>query len=168
MKSKATIGSHPLHPMLVPIPIGAFFLALVGDLMHLAIARDRFWYDFAYTCIGIGIGFAVLAALAGAIDYVGVKMSGKAFRIATAHAMLNVGIVACYLVSFLLRRDGKAFADPRWPFALGFSLLGFAMLAASGWLGGKLAHEYRVGVEEARDEGHEDGAVGARRASAAS
>ena len=28
MKSKASLGNHPIHPMLVPIPIGAFFIAL--------------------------------------------------------------------------------------------------------------------------------------------
>ncbi len=27
MKSKAAIGNHPIHPMIVPIPIGAFFFA---------------------------------------------------------------------------------------------------------------------------------------------
>jgi hypothetical protein len=46
MKSKAAIGSHPIHPLLVPIPIGAFFLALVGDVMRMATPEDRFWYDF--------------------------------------------------------------------------------------------------------------------------
>lgn len=31
MRSKAAIGNHPIHPMIVPIPIGAFTLALLGD-----------------------------------------------------------------------------------------------------------------------------------------
>ena len=148
MRSKAAIGSHPIHPMLVPIPVGAFFLAFVGDIMHIAIPEDRFWYDFSYTCIGIGIAFAVLAAVAGAVDYVGVKMSGPAFRVATAHALLNVGVVLCYLTSFFLRRNGAAVADRRWPVALFFALLGLGMLGVSGWLGGRLAFEHRIGVEE--------------------
>jgi uncharacterized membrane protein len=116
--------------------------------MHIAIPEDRFWYDFSYTCIGIGIVFAVLAAVAGAIDYVGVKMSGPAFRVATAHALFNVAVVLCYLASFFLRRNGAAIADPRWPVALFFALLGLGMLGVSGWLGGKLAFEHRIGVEE--------------------
>jgi uncharacterized membrane protein len=148
MQSKAAIGGHPIHPMLVPIPIGAFFLAFVGDVMHMAIPEDRFWYDFSYTCIGIGILFAVVAAAAGAIDYLGVPMSATAFRTATTHAVLNVILVILYLVSFLLRRNSAAVADRRWPAALAFSLLGLATLAVSGWLGGKLAYEHRVGVRE--------------------
>ncbi len=148
MKSKAAIGSHPIHPMLVPIPIGAFFMALIGDVMHMAIPEDRFWYDLSFTCIGIGIVFAVIAAAAGAVDYIGVKMSARAFRIATTHAVLNVGVVMAYLVSFMLRRNGAALLDRRWVAPLLFSLLGIGLLGASGWLGGKLAYEHRVGVDE--------------------
>jgi uncharacterized membrane protein len=149
MKSKAAIGSHPIHPMLVPIPIGAFFLALFGDVMRMATPEDRFWYDFSYTCIGLGIAFAVLAAIVGAIDYVGVKMSGPAFRVATAHALVNVAMVVSYVLSFLLRRHDAALSGGRWPGAFFFAVLGFGLLCVSGWLGGKLAHEHRVGVVEA-------------------
>jgi len=40
MKSKAAIGNHPIHPMLAPIPIGAFFIALLGDAMYTASPRE--------------------------------------------------------------------------------------------------------------------------------
>src|SRR4029077_7607034 len=35
MKSTAALGNHPIHPLLVPIPIGAFFLVLWGDVAQL-------------------------------------------------------------------------------------------------------------------------------------
>ena len=63
MKSKAAIGTHPIHPMIVPVPIGAFFLALVGDILHLS-GRDPNWYHFSSFCIAIGIVTALLAAVA--------------------------------------------------------------------------------------------------------
>lgn len=164
MRSKAAIGNHPVHPMLVPIPIGAFFLAFIGDIMHMAIPEDRFWYDFSYTCIGIGVVFALVAAIAGIVDYLAVPMSGKAFRTATVHALLNVTLVIAYLISLLLRRNGAAVADRRWPAALACSLVGLGLLGVSGWLGGKLAYEHRVGV----DENVERHAASAGRARAAS
>jgi uncharacterized membrane protein len=148
MRSKAAIGNHPIHPMLVAIPIGAFVLSMVGDVLHMARPEDPYWYGFSYSCIGIGILFAVLAGVAGAIDYVSVRMSAAAFRTATKHAVLNVAMLGCYLVSFLLRRNDAAFDSRRWPLAFGFALLAFVLLGVSGWLGGKLAYEHRVGVVE--------------------
>jgi uncharacterized membrane protein len=93
MRSKAAIGTHPIHPMIVPLPIGAFFLALVGDILHLS-GRDPFWYRFAGFCIAIGVVTALLAAVFGAIEYFGVKMSAAGARVATWHAILHkVGVV---------------------------------------------------------------------------
>ena len=40
MKSKAAIGNHPIHPMPVPIPIGPFALALLGDVLHTVRPED--------------------------------------------------------------------------------------------------------------------------------
>ena len=148
MRSKAAIGSHPIHPMLVPIPIGAFVVALIGDVLHLARPEDPFWYDLSYTCIGIGLIFALTAAVFGAIDYLGVKMSARAFRLATWHAVLNVTMSVAYAASFLLRRNHAALEPSRWPPAFGLALTGFGLICVSGWIGGKLAYEHRVGVLE--------------------
>jgi uncharacterized membrane protein len=149
MRSRAAIGNHPIHPMIVPIPIGAFTLALLGDILHTVSPEDPFWYEFSYACIGVGVLFALFAAVAGAIDYFGVRMSAKAFRIATVHALLNLTVVALYGVSLLLRRNDAAMGEDRWPYAFGLAALGFVLLGVSGWLGGKLAYEHRVGVIEA-------------------
>jgi uncharacterized membrane protein len=148
MKSKAAIGSHPIHPMLVPIPIGAFFVALVGDILHTARPEDPFWYDLSFTCIGIGLVFALTAAVFGAIDYLGVRMGGQAFRLATLHAILNVSMAILYAFSFLLRRHNAAMEPGRWPTAMGLAVAAFVLLGISGWIGGKLAYEHRVGVVE--------------------
>jgi len=148
MRSKAAVGNHPIHPALVTIPIGAFFVALVGDVMHVIAPEDPFWYDLAFATIGIGLMAAVVAAVFGAIDYVGVKMSAAAFRLATTHAVANSGALLLYAVSFLLRRNRIAEAGPRWPAAMALEVCGFAILGASGWIGGKLAFEHHVGVAE--------------------
>ena len=50
MKSNAAIGNHPIHPMLVPIPIGAFVLAFVGDLASFWNPAEAFWHRFSSTC----------------------------------------------------------------------------------------------------------------------
>jgi uncharacterized membrane protein len=147
MKSKAAIGNHPIHPMLVPLPIGAFFLALVGDIAYSSTA-NAFWYRFSCVCIGVGIVTALVAAVFGALEYFSVKMSASGGRLATRHAVLNVTAVGVYAVSFFLRRHDAAFQTDRWPVAFGLAVLGFLLLGVSGWLGGKLSYEHKVGVVE--------------------
>jgi uncharacterized membrane protein len=73
MKSRAALGTHPLHPAMVPLPIGAFFLAFVADVTH-ALTKNPFFYDVSLFAIGVGIVTALLAAVLGLIDYFGVTM----------------------------------------------------------------------------------------------
>ncbi len=148
MKSKAAIGNHPIHPLLVPVPIGAFVIAFAGDVLHTVSPEDPFWYDLSFTCIGIGLIFAILAAVFGAVDYLGVRMSSRAFRLATVHAVVNFSACILYASSFFLRRNAAALPPSRWPAVFGLALLGFALLGTGGWIGGKLAYEHRVGVLE--------------------
>ena len=39
MRSRFSIGGHPLHPILVSLPIGLFVWALVADVIYLAGGR---------------------------------------------------------------------------------------------------------------------------------
>ena len=148
MKSRAALGSHPIHPMLVPIPIGAFLIALVADVMFTLKPEHRFWYDVGFLCIPIGIGFALLSAIFGVVDYFGVRMSSRALKTATWHGGLNLLMVALYATSFWLRRGGAAMLPTRWPAALTLSATGFLLVVVTGWLGGKLVYEHHVAVSE--------------------
>jgi uncharacterized membrane protein len=145
MRSKAAIAGHPIHPMLVPLPIGAFFLALVGDLVHLS-GRDAFWYHLSFVAIGIGVVTALLAAVFGLIDLVGVPMDRITRRIGITHAVLNVTVVVLYAVSWWIRRDDRALGTASFTPAFGIAVLAFLMLGVSGWLGGELSYRHRVGV----------------------
>ena len=150
MKSRAAIGNHPLHPAFVALPIGAFFLALVGDVAH-AATQSAFWYQFSFVCIGAGIVMALVAAILGFIDYFSVKMSAPAGRIATTHMILNLSAVTLYAVSYFLRRGNGALNTDRWPWAFFLEAVAFAGLGVSGWLGGRLTFEHKVGVVEFSD-----------------
>jgi hypothetical protein len=88
MKSKAAIADHPIHPLLVTIPVATFALVLVGDIASI-ITRDPYWYRFSFDCLTVGILSALLAATFGLIDYVTVKMSVAGDEAATARAPLR-------------------------------------------------------------------------------
>jgi uncharacterized membrane protein len=147
MRSRAAIANHPLHPLLVTVPIGAFLVALVGDVAFI-LGDAHLWFELSRACIGLGILFALGAAVAGAVDYFSVPMSAKAFRTATRHALLNLAVVALYAISFFLRHHEGATSGSRWLAATAVAFVAFAMLTVSGWLGGRLVFEHRVGVYE--------------------
>jgi len=151
MKSSAVVAKHPLHPMLVPIPIGAFLLTLIGDLAY-AGTNNTFWYSFSTWTMGIGIIGGLLAALPGLMDYVKVVPAGQAKRQATTHMLLNLGIVTLFAINLALRLTTTASAGANWWLSLTMTVAGNLALLYSGWLGGELVYRHRVGIEERASE----------------
>lgn len=161
MRSRAALGTHPLHPVIVPLPIGAFFIALVADVTH-ALTKNPLFYDVAHFAIAVGIVTALAAAVLGLIDYFGVTMSAAGRRLATVHMLINVLAVVLYGISWILRRNHGALDTPRWSLAFGLAILPFLILLVSGWLGGKMSYEHKIGVvewidPEAREIGMREG-----------
>ena len=150
MRSRAAIGNHPIHPALVPLPIGSFFLALVADVLHQA-TKNGFWYDVAEFAIGVGIVTALCAAIFGFIDFFGVEMSQAGWRLAKWHMGINLTAVALYALGFWLRWNHGALGTERWTAAFGLEIVPFLLLGISGWLGGKMSYEHKVGVVENAD-----------------
>jgi uncharacterized membrane protein len=53
MPTPASIRKHPIHPMLVGIPIGLWVFAVVADLVHMG-GGGAAWNEVARYCIGGG------------------------------------------------------------------------------------------------------------------
>lgn len=150
MKSRAAIGGHPIHPFLVTVPIGAFILAVIGDCAYYQTQSES-WYELSRVAILVGVVSALVAALAGFADYFGVQMSARGRRLATLHMALNLTVVALFAASLALRWNGGALTGSRWTLAMGLALVATALLLASGWLGGKMVFEHKIGVIENAD-----------------
>jgi len=141
MHTPASIAKHPLHPMLVAIPIGLWIFSLVCDIVMLLGGTSENWAIVArYTMLG-GIVGALVAALPGFVDMLSLPWSVK--RIALMHMAINLTVVALYVVNFYLRRRGVESNTPVW-----LSFIGVAMLAVSGWLGGKMVYVHGVAVDD--------------------
>jgi len=67
MASPASIEKHPIHPMLVALPIGLWIFALVCDVVRAAGGTSN-WRSVATYCVAAGIVGALLAAVPGLID----------------------------------------------------------------------------------------------------
>ena len=143
MASRASIAGHPIHPMLVSIPIGLFVFSFVADLAVRFGWGGEAWPAVAFYCMGGGIVGALLAAVFGLIDLLSLREE-RAKRIGVAHMVINLVVVALFVVNFVMRWQGQS-ADGT-PFAL--SLIAILLLLASGWLGGHLVFVHGVAVEQ--------------------
>ena len=65
MSTPASVARHPLHPILIPLPIGLWVFSLVADLVFLAGWGGATWKAVAWYTMGGGIVGAVLAAVPG-------------------------------------------------------------------------------------------------------
>ena len=136
---------HPVHPMLVHFPIGLFILRLLLDLASLAfpsvpnLVRDSFY------AMLVGIITALFAAVPGFVDYTDIRSDHPAKRTATAHMILNLLVVALYGINLGVR--SSMLADSKIPLLpLVLSLVGVALLSASGYLGGRLVYDEGISV----------------------
>jgi uncharacterized membrane protein len=135
--------------MLVPLPIGLFTAALVFDLLQVGTGRPG-WGVAAFWDIAAGIAGALLAALPGLIDYTALR--GPVRRIATWHLVMNLTLVGLFALNLWLRTSsGRAIIGPGMGIPLTLTIVGVALMFASGWLGGEMVYRHRVGVEERGD-----------------
>lgn len=139
MRTPARIAKHPIHPMLVPIPIGLWLFSFVCDLVFRLGNGGPNWEIVAwYTMVG-GIVGALAAAVPGVIDMLSVPQAVK--RTALVHMTLNLTIVVLYAINAWLRRDGITDG------LIALSLVAILLLLVSGWLGGKMVYEQGAGVD---------------------
>ena len=143
MRTPASIAGHPIHPMIVPIAIGGFILSFIFDVVCIASGNVTPWATVAYyTMIG-GIVGALAAAVFGFVDLFSLP-AGATKRVGVTHMVINLAVVGLFICNAWLRAGITDHASTGTPFFL--SLIGVALLAISGWLGGKMVFEAGVGV----------------------
>lgn len=145
---------HPLHPIAVTLPIGAWSSSLVFDLLGLAADDPRSFATGSRWLIALGLGGAVGASVLGLLDMSQIPRGTPARRVALAHLVLNVTAMVLFSLSLVLRLLDLA-RVPAMAFML--SVIASLGLSASGWLGGKLAYRWgvRVADENTQREGFE-------------
>ncbi|HEX6332633.1 MAG TPA: DUF2231 domain-containing protein [Flavisolibacter sp.] len=143
MRSRAHIKSHPIHPILVALPIGFFIGSFAFDLLHVVTENTSFAETGLYLVVA-GIVSALVAAVPGAIDYfLVVPPASSAKKRATKHALLNLGNVILFFAVFLYRFNYDA--NPYVVVAA--EALGIGILSMAGWMGGTLVHRNQIGID---------------------
>jgi uncharacterized membrane protein len=109
MTTPASIGRHPIHPMLVVFPFALWSTAVLFDILGMTTG-DGVYRAVAFYNIGAGIVGGLAAAVPGFIDYWSLR--GRAARIGTWHAVLNVAALALFTPPDQVRSNARP--APAW------------------------------------------------------
>lgn len=141
LASTARIAAHPIHPMLVPIPIACFVGTLLTDIAY-AMTAEMTWSDFSAWLISVGVVIGWLAAISGAIDF----FANRAIRnlnAAIIHAVGNLVVLILATINMLVHTH-DAWTSVM-PGGLTLSAITVALLLVTGWMGWAMVYRYRVG-----------------------
>jgi uncharacterized membrane protein len=140
--SSANLMGHPLHPILITLPIGFFVATFLFDILFWQTGNPAFATG-AIWLLGAGLVGAVLAAGTGLTDFLG---DGRIRAVSDAwqHAIGNVILVLIQLFSFYQRYRYGASAVV--PLGLSLSLISVLILLFTGWKGGEMVFRHRIAV----------------------
>jgi uncharacterized membrane protein len=144
LHSTAQIARHPIHPMLVPIPIICFIGALVTDITYYATA-EMMWADFSAWLLIVGLIGGVLAGIAGLTDFLGnrlIRTQGPAWPHLLGNALV---LVLSFFNAMIHTRDAWTSVVPT---GIILSLIVVLILPITGWLGWALVYRNGVGVNQ--------------------
>jgi len=129
-----TAAGHPLHPVLVVVPLGSWIGASYLDL-----AGGKQGQAAATKLVGLGIAAAIPAALTGVNDWVDTTLAER--RVGLVHALGNQLALGLYAGSWFARRR------QRQGVGAALAAAGAVTLGVTGWLGGHLSYARGVGVD---------------------
>jgi nitrite reductase/ring-hydroxylating ferredoxin subunit len=125
---------HPLHPVLVQVPVGTW---LSASLMDTWPGNER----ASRRLVLAGLAASVPATLAGAADWS--QQHEQQMRVGLVHALANMAAIACYAASVAVPARARS-----------LRLAGLAAAGAGGFLGGHIAYRQSAGANQAEPVPH--------------
>lgn len=123
---------HPLHPVLTDVPITAWVLTAVFDVIWL-IAHPSWAAYGAFVTVIVGLFGALAAVVTGLADWS--DTYGSERRVGLNHAIFNALAFLLYILSFVLRLLAGP-SDTLLAVIVGF--VGLVSVSYAGYLGGEM------------------------------
>jgi uncharacterized membrane protein len=138
----AAIAGHPLHPLLVTLPIGFLIGAFLSDIAFYSTG-DGFWARASAWLIGVGLVTGLLAAAAGLVDFLGSERI-RSLTIVWYHFAGNAIAMVLTAVNLYFRMQSDLTVVTGGQLLL--SILVVLIFVVTGWLGGELVFRHGAGV----------------------
>jgi uncharacterized membrane protein len=143
MEAKAKLFGHPIHQMMVALPLGLLIGAWMADVVFFLTGKTALAEVAYWNTVG-GIVTGLFAAVFGFIDWIVVPIGTRAKQVGMWHAGLNVLMLSLFTGSLLIRH----FVPTHTPTLAAFlcATVGLAISTVSGWLGGELVNRLGIGI----------------------
>jgi len=143
---KGTWLGHPLHPILVHVPMAMWPGALIFDLLSQWQIGGNAMVRLSFCAIVFGLAASLLAVPTGLLDWSGIKKEKPAWKIGLYHMILNLVVALLFAINLGLRVQTFREASRISGTPLLLSIIGTALLIASAYLGGRMVYEYGISV----------------------
>ena len=137
---------HPLHPILVHVPMAMWPGALIFDLLSKWQIGGNAMVRLSFYAIVFGLLASLLAIPAGVMDWSGIKKEKPAWKIGLYHMILNLLVALLFAINLGLRVQTFREATTVAGVPLLLSILGTALLIGSAYLGGMMTYTYGISV----------------------
>lgn len=144
MESKNKFFGHPIHPMLIVIPLGLFIGAIVFDTIFL-FTQNPLLPGVSFFNIGVGVLGGLLAAIFGFLDWRMIPANTRAKSVGALHGIGNVVVVLMFAVSWWIRSQTPGLIPSTASLTFSYFAIGVGLVTA--WLGGELVFRLRIGVD---------------------
>lgn len=145
------LPGHPLHPPLTDLTIGAYTLATAMALLSRLGVSEENTATVWWIALIAGLVVTLPTAFTGVADWLEIQRGTPLWRTATAHltAMLTATILFAITAGagHAAYEDGEVRGGP-----LVLTLVGYAVLALGGWLGGSIVYVHGMRVLNLVDE----------------
>ena len=146
-------AGKPFHPPLTDIPVGAYIIGPVLDLIAFA-GSDASWASDVYRAGGFTLLFgavvSVMTAITGYADWLNTEKGTQMRRMANAHAWAMIFLTLLVLAELALRYLGDRSGSPDGLIVL-LGMAAAGMVILGGTLGGSLVYDFGFNVETASD-----------------
>src|SRR2546428_1358290 len=137
---------HPLHPILVHVPMAMWPGALIFDLLSKWQIGGNAMVRLSFYAIVFGLAASLLAVPTGVVDWSGIKKEKPAWKIGLYHMILNLLVALLFAINLGLRVSTFREATKVASAPLLLSAVGTLLLISSAYLGGMIPYTYGISV----------------------
>jgi uncharacterized membrane protein len=142
---------HPSHPPLTDATIGAYTFATLAAILSKAGVAEHGFAQAWWLALVVGAISSTLTVATGLLDWLQISRGTPLWRTATTHALVMVTATVFFVLAIAFGHDDYT-AQSVGTGGLVLTLVGFAILAAGGTIGGSITYVHGMRVLNLVDE----------------